>query len=240
MASKKLSPGQRTDLDRILKRLAEMDGMQESLTALASRDVEPRLLQTSLFQDCEENQIWGETQSWKQKLICQNRSMLVKKLAYALKQYTLVCSFSEKMPQKIPQETPAALKHIDLVLSVYMRRRLQQTPLALSQAGTKKHRRTIKEAWDIVQQAVCSVTSDDYARTSKIIRRQARVHLLNTMYDVFVQHGPFPQDYSQTGRFYSIATILRHFGLEKGGTIETVVARLIKLAGRATGVPAKG
>ncbi len=217
MASQKPSPGLSTaTAEKIVQRMAELGGTQ----AIASREFEPRLLQTSLFQECGEEYIWGETPSTpKRTFLCQNRPMLVRALAEALIQYELLARrLAKSIPQKAQQDTLAALERIEQSLALMPTRR--------QHASTHRPRRpTINKAWSIVQEAIRTLSVEDYVRVAKARRREARMHLLNTMCHTFAAYGP--SAYTQTAVYNGIAIILLHFEIEKG-TPEKVAARLLR------------
>jgi hypothetical protein len=201
-----------------------MDGVQEYFEAQLSREFEPRLLQTPLFQECEENEIWGKTPSFEEKFPCRNRSMLVRCLARALVENHWLHRLNKGLPQKKQRDALAAVECLDQILSL----------MALPTANVRqRERQKIQKAWAIVAPAVRNFPLDYFAQVAPQVEAEVSMHLFNTLWHTFVEHGPSSRKYSPRARYHAIATILVHFGLEKGPP-DKAVARLRQRAYRAS------
>jgi hypothetical protein len=206
------SRGQSTSIaEKIWKRLAEFGGTQ----VIASRDYEPRLLQSPLFEGCGDDQIWNKHARPQKALSCSDRGALVRTLADALIKYELLIRLAQSIPQKVQQDKLTALELFNQKLALARRPRPERALTFSPQAKAKKPRQSgLEKAVDLVAQAVRDFPLEHDARFTRRLRSQAYTHLLNVMSNAFVTYGPSGK-YSQSALHFAIATILLHFDVVK-------------------------
>jgi hypothetical protein len=195
-----------------------------------SSKVQKKLLQTFPFVKCDENTIWSKTSSVEEKLVCQNWPKLLEHLVKALYDYVDIFSDMEYInngiPQEMLQQTDEALwcihfrieEFLDLkrrrALSVTARSRLKKVKEVFNKSVSEKN---VRETANFLTEVLLSLTPDDYANSQKRIRKDTdKRALITRMRSAFTKYGPLPETYSQAAMNDALASILIHFGIEKG------------------------
>jgi hypothetical protein len=116
-------------VDAILKRTAELAQVQATLEREAGA-WESRILESRLFQDCAEGEMWCETPSTaKRTLLCRDRPRLIQVLARARVEHQYLTGLADKTPQAVRAAAFGALDLLSQVLSL-SRHRPSRAPVS--------------------------------------------------------------------------------------------------------------
>jgi hypothetical protein len=191
------------------------------------------LLQTTPFHDRHEGQIGDWHADPVVSLPCQNRPLLVEKLANALLEYEdRMRDIKEEVPEII-RDMRKALWLLQVSGQLYLKRRGQPTQAVHSGDVSRPTRwqQRLERAHQTYATVLQRLTPTDYIWAADLSEKESRGRLCQHIYDSFKEHGP-QRKFHGTAIYHAMALVLKEVGLEDGEA-EKISSRFRRRIGRA-------
>jgi hypothetical protein len=162
---------------------------------------------------------------------CQDRATLIENLANALLNYEGMCQACESVWPIFEAYKDTTLTYLGLVKNAFMfLRRKEIAPQ--NQFLQRLSRKTVNEAFEIVERLVNDLYQEDYARAGyptttistppmKRFLRRFQITLITKLHDAFRQYGP--QKYPALAIYHAIAAILLPVDVEHGESLKIAI-----------------